>query len=37
MKRVGDVYVLKAVDPHGRPVRLTVDVFSGRIIGIAPP
>ena len=36
MKRVGDVYVLKAVDPHGRPVRLTVDVFSGRIIGIEP-
>lgn len=36
MKRVGDVYVLKAVDAHGRPVRLTVDVFSGRIISSDP-
>jgi hypothetical protein len=36
MKRAGDVYLLKAVDPHGRPVRLTVDVFSGRIISSEP-
>jgi hypothetical protein len=36
MKQVGNVYLLKAVDPHGRPVRLTVDAFSGRIISTEP-
>lgn len=27
-----DVYTLKAIDPYGRPVRLTIDAFSGRIL-----
>ena len=27
-----DVYTLKALDPHGQRVRLTVDAFTGRII-----
>ena len=36
MKQYGDVYRVKAVDPYGRPVTVTVDVFSGRIIGSEP-
>lgn len=27
-----DVYTLKAIDPYGRPVQLTIDAFSGRIL-----
>jgi len=33
MKLAGDVYRLRAIDPYGRPVRLTVDALSGQIIG----
>lgn len=32
MRLRDEVYTLKAIDPRGRPVRLTVDAFSGRIL-----
>lgn len=32
MKLRDDVYTLKAIDRYGRPVRLTIDAFSGRIL-----
>lgn len=32
MRLQDDVYTLRAIDPYGRPVRLTIDAFSGRIL-----
>jgi hypothetical protein len=31
-----DVAVVRAVNPNGRPVRLTIDIYSGRIVDRAP-
>lgn len=31
-----DVYTVRAIDPYGRPVRLTIDAHSGRILRAEP-